>query len=143
MALPASFALAVSPGFQVPPHIELLDRVIVETVESGGRLLVRNATTSWEERAVLAIHAGLVRRSTSRPTSDPCFARGRFRGGLGSEGARPAGGAWADNVRRGSASGLICREQVGRRAPFGGMTTAGVGGAITGRGADLLIIDDR
>jgi len=24
----------------------------------------------------------------------------------------------------------------------GGMTTAGVGGAITGRGADLLIIDD-
>ncbi len=37
---PASLALAVSPGFQVPPHIELLDRAIVETVETGGRLLV-------------------------------------------------------------------------------------------------------
>ncbi len=37
---PASLALAVDRTFEVPAHLELLDAAIVETVASGGRLLV-------------------------------------------------------------------------------------------------------
>ena len=37
---PASLALAVDRRYEVPPHLELLDSAIVETVATGGRLLV-------------------------------------------------------------------------------------------------------
>ena len=139
---PASFALAVDPGFQVPPHIELLDRAIVETVESGGRLLVAmpprhgkselcsRYTPAWylgrfpDRRVILASYEADYAASWGRKARDLLEEHGRTMFGVGVRQDSHAANRWdlADHA--------------------GGMTTAGVGGAITGRGADLLIIDD-
>lgn len=139
---PASLALAVSPGFQVPPHIELLDRAIVETVETGGRLLVAmpprhgksemasRYTPAWylgrfpSRRVILASYEADYAASWGRKARDLLEEHGRGLFGVGVRQDSHAANRW---------------DIAGHP---GGMTTAGVGGAITGRGADLLIIDD-
>ena len=139
---PASLALAVSPTFRVPPHVELLDRAIVETVESGGRLLVamppRHGKSEMASRYTPAWYLG---RFPSRRVilasyeADYAASWGRkARDLLEEHGGRLFG------VRVRQDSHAANRWDIADYA--GGMTTAGVGGAITGRGADLLVIDD-
>ena len=139
---PASLALAVNPAFQVPRHIELLDRAIVETVKGGGRLLVAmpprhgksemasRYTPAWylgrypNRRVILASYEADYAASWGRKARDLLEEHGSSMFGVRVRQDSHAANRWdlADHT--------------------GGMTTAGVGGAITGRGADLLIIDD-
>lgn len=139
---PAHLALGVNRGFRVPPHIELLDRAIVETVNSGGRLLVTmpprhgksemasRYTPAWylgrypNRRIILASYEADYAASWGRKARDLLEEHGLKMFGVHVRQDSHAANRWdlADHN--------------------GGMTTAGVGGAITGRGADLLIIDD-
>jgi predicted phage terminase large subunit-like protein len=139
---PASLALVASPHFRVPPHIELLDRAIVETVSIGGRLLVAmpprhgkselcsRFTPAWylgthpESRVILASYEGDFAASWGRKARDVLEEHGEALYGI--------------RVRQDSSAAY--RWDLEGHA--GGMTTAGAGGAITGRGADLLLVDD-
>lgn len=139
---PASLALAVRHGFEMPAHLELLDRAIVETVATGGRLLVAmpprhgkselcsRYTPAWylgthpEQRVMLASYEADFAAGWGRRARDVLEEHGP--------------GLFGVRVRADSSS--AARWDLHDHA--GGMVTAGVGGAITGRGADLLIIDD-
>jgi predicted phage terminase large subunit-like protein len=139
---PASLALAVNPGFQIPPHIELLDRAIVETVNAGGRLLVamppRHGKSEMASRYTPAWYLGRYpnrRVILSSYEADYAASWGRKARDLLEE-----HGSDLFGVRVREDSHAANRWDIADHG--GGMTTAGVGGAITGRGADLLIIDD-
>lgn len=139
---PASLALAAHPGFQVPAHLDLLDRAIVETATTGGRLLVAmpprhgkselcsRFTPAWflgthpDKRVMLASYEADFAAGWGRRARDVLEQHGPSLFGV--------------RVRADSSS--AARWDLHEHA--GGMVTAGVGGAITGRGADLLIIDD-
>ena len=133
---PADFAARNDPGYRTPAHVKLLSKAVAETVADGGRLIVsmpprvgKSVTTSlwtptwylhrWPtKRVILASHEANYAISWGRRTRD--IYRRLF------DGVSPdvsAAGEWE------TTSG-------------GGMLSRGIGSAITGRGADLFLIDD-
>lgn len=136
----ARFAFPVASGkpYSLAPHLRALSNAIVRAVRTGGRLVVMMpprhgksetcsiATPAWYldafpwKQVVLASYSGDLSGTFSRRVKDLVM--------------------WPEHsarVRRdASASHRFTLEQ------GGGVMAAGVGSGLTGRGADLLIIDD-
>lgn len=142
---PAGLALATSHGrFKLHPHIDFIDRLIVEAVAGraparlivsvpprhGKSELISRHTPSWflgcfpEKRVLLATYGGDFAAQWGRRNRDLLEQVGPALYGLGVNDASRAADRW---------------DLEGHE---GGMGTAGVGGGLTGKGADLLIIDD-
>ena len=133
---PADFAQQHDPGYRRPPHVTLLSRAVADTVATGGRLIVsmpprvgKSLTTSmwtpcWflhrhpDRRVILASHEANYAISWGRRTRD--LYRRLF-----------------DGVSRDVSAAGEWETTAG-----GGMLSRGIGSAITGRGADLFLIDD-
>lgn len=141
---PASFAQWASAGsWQPAPHLELLNRSLLDVAAGktrrllvsmpprhGKSELVSAAFPAWwlgkrpDDRVILASYEADFASSWGRRVRDLLDEHGPTLFGV--------------KVRPDSSA--VNRFDIdGRR---GGMITAGVGGAITGRGAHLLIIDD-
>lgn len=143
-ASPAIMARTVSDGrFRIPRHIAAIDEAIVDTLTGrskpillieapprhGKSELVSRFLPAWylgvwpERRVMLAAYEATFARSWGRK------ARQVFAEAAGPLFSRRLA---ADNTAADDWS----------TSEGGGMTTAGVGGPMTGRGAHLLIIDD-
>ena len=135
------FAVRVSPGFQTPPHIQLLaDRL--ERVERGEikklmfNVPVRTGKSKIGSQVFPAWYIG------RHPNLDVILAS--HSEDLASRNSRIAKSfvqdeRWPFNVRLASDSTSVGRWNT---TAAGGCYAIGVGGAITGRGANLLVIDD-
>jgi predicted phage terminase large subunit-like protein len=150
LAGPAGLGLVSDPGFELTPHIELINREIVETMaDAEGR---RSSAPQILLVSVPPRHG----KSTLISQVAPAWYLGMFPDRqvmLTSYEADFAGG-WGMRVRdllaeHGEAHFGVKLDRANRAArrwrlegSGGGMISAGVGGAITGRGAHLLIIDD-
>lgn len=138
---PATLAQHLTRGrYAIPPHVDLLSRAVVETVERGGRLLVqmpprhsKSETCSvwtpvwflnrWPERHVmLASYEADFAASFGRRTRNAIEQhRDELLVSLSEDST--AANRW-------------------HTPEGGGMVTAGVGGPLTGKGAHLLLVDD-
>ncbi len=141
MTDPATMAQHLTRGrYEIPPHIRLLSTAIVETVKSGGRLLVqmpprsgKSETTSvWTPVWFLNVWP---RKKVMLASYEADFAA--------------SWGRRARNLIEEHQGELLVRLAPDSTAANrwntpegGGMTTAGAGGALTGRGADVLVVDD-
>src|SRR5262245_18171429 len=141
MADPASMAHRLTKGrFQTPPHLQRLSKAIAHAVKTGGRLIAempprhgKSETGSlwgptWfvnvfpEKRVLLSSYEADFAASWGRRTRNLVEEhQDQLLVSLSPDST--AANRW--NTREG-----------------GGMTTAGAGGSLTGRGADLLIVDD-
>jgi hypothetical protein len=139
---PASFALAVSKGFKLPPHLDLLDRAIVEATNCGGRLIVTMPPRHGKSLLCSCYAPAWYLGTHPDRQVMLCSFDGELAGGFGRRSrdlAREHGKrCFGVTVRPDSSAA----DRWGLTGHTGGMLTAGVGGSITGRGADLLIIDD-
>lgn len=125
------------------PHLQLLDRALEDLAarkfqrlmvmmppRHGKSVLVSQFFPAWylgthpDHRVILAGYEAGFARAWGRKARDILLDHGRRSFGVSVRADTAAAHHW---------------ELAGR---FGGMVTAGVGGPITGRGADLLIIDD-
>lgn len=138
---PVSLARADNRRWQSPPHIETLDRLLVDVAERRIRRLIvelppRHGKSSmvshyfpaWyllkhpEQRIILASYESDFAASWGRRTRDTVSEFGpRF--GVSVRDDSSAAGRWDT-------------------AAGGGMVAVGVGAALTGRGANILILDD-
>ena len=140
---PATLALTASRGrWTLAPHLDYLDRKVTETVIQGnGRLIVamppRHGKSEYCSRYLPAWFVG------KWPNKRVMF--GSYEADFASQWGRRArnvmeefgllfGIAVAGDSSAANRWGIAGHE--------GGMQTAGVGGAFTGKGADLLVIDD-
>lgn len=143
---PAAFAMLVSEGrWRMAPHLQRLDRAILETldgVDGIRRLLVmmppRHGKSelcskflpAWflgrypDRRVMLTSYEGAFAAEWGRKARDVLREHGERVFGVSVARCPAAAAAW----------------EVEGHA--GGMQTAGVMGPLTGRGADLLIVDD-
>jgi predicted phage terminase large subunit-like protein len=142
---PARFAVLISRGrWQMTRHLAAIDRAIVETIcgrtpsilvieappRHGKSELVSRYLPAWylgifpDRRVMLAGYGATFARSWGR----------KARGLLVEQGGPWFGIEVSRDERAASEWGLSGRA--------GGMLTAGVGGPLTGRGANLLIVDD-
>jgi predicted phage terminase large subunit-like protein len=141
---PAGYAAEVSGGrYQIPPHIALLnrklaalaareiDRLIVTMPPRHGKsMTISQYFPAWwlgmypDERVILASYEADFAATWGRKAQDVFSAHNGRLFGVELNPATTAAARW---------------EVAGHE---GGMTTAGVGGPITGKGADLLILDD-
>jgi predicted phage terminase large subunit-like protein len=141
---PAGYAAEVSGGrYQIPPHIALLnrklaalaardiDRLIVTMPPRHGKsMTISQYFPAWwlgmypDERVILASYEADFAATWGRKAQDVFAAHNGRLFGVELNPATTAAARW---------------EVAGHE---GGMTTAGVGGPITGKGADLLILDD-
>ena len=142
---PAGLALATSSGrWRLAPHLDLIDKLIVDAVAGrapsrliievpprhGKSELISRHTPAWflgcfpDKRVLLATYGGDFAASWGRKNRDLLEEHGRGLYGIAVDQSSRASDRWdiADHE--------------------GGMGTAGVGGGITGKGADLFIIDD-
>ncbi|MGB6771205.1 MAG: terminase family protein [Candidatus Dormiibacterota bacterium] len=132
----------MGPSWRFPPHLRLIERVLLEAIaERDGRLivtlpprhgkseLVSAAFPAWflgtypDKRVILASYGADFAASWGRKARDILQVHGH---------------EFGVRVREGSSAAdqwLIAGHK-------GGMQTAGVGGQITGKGADLVVIDD-
>lgn len=140
---PAGWAHLCSRGAWVmPPHLELLLSEVLLCIGRGGRLLVsmppRHGKSWTISRFVPGWYLGTYpdrRVILASYEADFASSWGRqVRRDLDEHGAEVFGVAVA-----GDSSAAHRWDIEGRR---GGMQTAGVGGPMTGKGADLLIVDD-
>lgn len=141
MADPLLMANRLTRGrFAMPPHLVLLSRAVARTVATGGRLLVEmpprhgKSETCSVWTPVWLLNAW-PRRRVILTSYEADFAAGW--------------GRKARNLIEEHRDQLLVRLSEDSTAANrwntpegGGMVTAGVGGAITGRGADLLLVDD-
>jgi predicted phage terminase large subunit-like protein len=150
LAGPAGLGLVSDPGFELTPHIELINREIVETIaDAEGRrssapqiLLVsvppRHGKSTLISQLAPAWYLGMFPdRQVMLTSYEADFAAGwgmRVRDLLAEHGEAHFG------VKLDRANRAARRWRL--EGSGGGMISAGVGGAITGRGAHLLIIDD-
>jgi hypothetical protein len=142
---PGIFAARVSGGrWRMTRHLEAIDQAIVDTIlgitpsilvieappRHGKSELVSRYLPAWylglfpDKRVMLVGYAASFARSWGRKARSLLADHGHDAFGLEVDLSVRAAADW----------GLTGRE--------GGMVTAGVGGPLTGRGADLLIIDD-
>ena len=141
MSDPATLASHLTGGrFQIPPHVDLLSREIVETIRTGGRLLIQlpprhsKSETGSVWTPIWLLNARPDRRVIlASYEADFAATWGRRARNLIEE--------YQDEllVRLSEDSTAANRWNT---PEGGGMVTVGAGGALTGRGADLLIIDD-
>ncbi|MEQ8788911.1 MAG: terminase family protein [Pirellulaceae bacterium] len=145
IATPATFAAWSSRGrWQMAPHLRLIDQALMDMLRGiGPRLLVVEAPPrhgkselisrhlpAWflgrypERRVMLASYEAHLARSWGRKARQLLQDHGPTMFGVRLSPNRRAASEW-ELAEHG-----------------GGMVTAGAGGALTGRGADLLIIDD-
>lgn len=141
MADPATLAHRLTQGrFQIPPHLSLLSKEVAKAVRTGGRLLVQMPPRHGKSETVSVwspvwfLNAWPAKR-VMLASYEADFAAGW--------------GRRARNLIDEHQDELLVRLSQDSTAANrwntpegGGMTTAGAGGALTGRGADLLIIDD-
>lgn len=139
---PASMARALDPLYQIAPHVELLDRhlvalcrgdidrlMVVEPPRHGKSELTTGRTPAWflrqhpERRVVAAGYGDEFIRDFGRASRD-LITQNKTYFGLSVRSDTKAANRW---------------NLVGHK---GGMYTVGVGGQLTGRGANLLIVDD-
>lgn len=147
---PAGLGLATDPRFQLPPHLELIDEQLVEAIarsEGGGErerpeiLLV--AVPPRHGKSTLISHYAPAWYLGTFPDRRVMLAsyEADFAAGWGAK----ARALLAEHGRSLYGARLSERSRAGRRWELtegGGMVSVGVGGALTGRGAHLLIIDD-
>ena len=141
MADPATLAHRLTKGrFRIPPHLSLLSKEVAKAVRTGGRLLVMMPPRHGKSETVSVW--GPVWFLNAWPDRRVMLAsyEADFAAGWGRR---------ARNLIDEHQDELLVRLSQDSTAANrwntpegGGMTTAGAGGAITGRGADLLIIDD-
>lgn len=148
---PARMARHLTRGrFVIPPHVALLDRILVRAAsEPNGRYVVSVPVrhgkseinsrwapvwflSTWPERTF-----GVASYGHELASGFGRFARDRVREhapllGIDVDPASSAADRWA----------VIQREGGAVRHPGGEMFSVGVGGPLTGRGLDLLVIDD-
>src|SRR5262245_875456 len=145
MLTPARFAETVSHGrWKMARHLAAIDQAIVETIfgKTEPILLIeappRHGKSELISRYLPAWYLGIFpARRVMLVGYGATFARswGRKARGLLAEHGRACFGVELNPVERAASEwGLAGRE--------GGMITSGVGGPLTGRGANLLIIDD-
>ena len=133
---PLALAQELDKQFKDPPHIHLLNDAIVETIQTGGRLIVMmpprhgksEMCSHWlptwilscwpEKEIILTSYAADFAAEWGRKARDS---------------AERAGVRLRPDVQ--SASRWMTKAG-------GGMVTAGVGGGVSGRGADVLFCDD-
>ena len=156
---PAGLALAADPRFQYPAHVELIDTTLIEALAGnlpprlifeapprhGKSELVSRWTPAWyagafpDKRVMLASYEaefaatwGRKAREILETIGQPIF------------GVNVADDARARNLWEARQSWTPKDPDLfdWKIAGGGGMITAGVGGPMTGKGADLLIIDD-
>lgn len=142
-ATPALWAQAVNPQFKLPKHILHIDRKLTELVmgkidrlmifmppRHGKSELVSRHFPAWylgmfpDNRVILTSHTASLAANLGSYARDMLARFGPQHFGIQIDPKRAAKNNW---------------EILGRR---GGLISAGVGGPITGEGADLLIIDD-
>lgn len=140
---PATFARMASSGrWKMARHLVYLDRAITDTIRTNGRLIVtcppRHGKSQLCSQYLPAWYLGTF------PD------RRVMLGGYGSEFARH----WGRSARRAIEEygqeyfGVSIDPRTGAADDWaiegheGGMQTAGTGGSFSGRGADLLLIDD-
>jgi predicted phage terminase large subunit-like protein len=149
-ASPAGLALTTDRRFQLAPHLDLIDQEIVEAItvaeaersdrpqillvavppRHGKSTLISHHTPAWylgtfpERRVILASYEARFAANWGAKARDTLAEHGPELYGVSLSDARRSAPAW-DLAGSG-----------------GGMVSAGVGGAITGRGAHLLVIDD-
>lgn len=150
---PAGLARQVDRKHKNPDHLALLDHMIVETVlEDDGRLIVSmpprhgkservsKFTPAWylmlnpEKRVILASYEQHFAALWGGAVRDIINEHGPMLAGIRVSQDTSAKGEWSlekwdEQEQRWLKTG-------------GGMLAVGVGGAVTGRGGDLLIIDD-
>jgi hypothetical protein len=147
---PAGLGLATDQRFELTPHIELINRELIETIAAAeGRqssnpeiLLVsvppRHGKSMLISTLAPAWYLGAFpERQVMLASYEADFASGwgsRVRDLLTEHGEKLFG-VKVDRTNRAA-------RRWGLQGSAGGMISAGVGGAITGRGAHLLIIDD-
>ena len=140
---PLATAIKMSPGrepYDPAPHLKLLSDAIVDTVTRGGRLIVQLPPRHGKSHLI----------STFTPLwfLENFPSRYIINCGYGADFASEWGAKVRDLVKeheqllsfRLKADSLAANKW--RTDQGGGMTTAGIGGGITGRGAHLLLIDD-
>ncbi len=141
MADPATMAHRLTKGrFLIPPHLALLSKAVAQAVREGGRLLVQMAPRHGKSETVsvwtpIWLLNAWPTRKVMLASYEADFAAGW--------------GRRARNLIAEHEGELLVRLAEDSTAANrwntpegGGMTTAGAGGALTGRGADLLIVDD-
>lgn len=142
---PAGLALATSSGrWKLAEHLDLIDRLIVEAVAGrapsrliievpprhGKSELISRHTPAWflgcfpHKRVLLATYESDFAAQWGRRNRDLLEEHGEGLYGIRVDQASRAANRW--DLERNE----------------GGMGTAGIGGPLTGKGADLLIIDD-
>ncbi len=158
-ASPCGLGLATSKRFAYPPHLQLLDHEITEAIARGR--IRRHAIETGkdiDDRAEIIVVAMPPRHGKSTVMSEhtPAWYLGCFpddRVILCSYGAEFAA-TWGEKARNKlerygpELFGVQVDERSKARQRWrlaghtGSMLTAGVGGPITGEGAELMIIDD-
>ena len=147
---PAGLALTADREFQLTPHLELIDEALVEAIARaeakrrdrpqillvavppghGKSTLVSHYAPAWylgsfpDRRVILAAYDADVAAQGGRRARDVLAGHGPELFGVALSPASKAAERW---------------DLQGRN---GGMVATGVGGALTGKGAHLLIIDD-
>ena len=150
LSSPAGFAKVVDPNYLIPPHIDYANRKLVDLAtgrikrliimmppRSGKSELVSRFLPPWfiglwpQKRVILASYETTFAASWGRKGRDLMKNWGPklFNVNLRSDTKRVD--EW-----------YVRPENAHPGIEYGGMITAGVGGPITGRGGDLIIIDD-
>jgi predicted phage terminase large subunit-like protein len=142
---PSQLALSASRRqWKTAPHLEAMERAVLDTIygRSASILVIeappRHGKSELISRFLPAWYLGLYpERRVMLAAYEAHFARswGRKARDLLEEHGRAQFGVVVDKKRRSA-------DDWGLRDNPGGMVTSGVGGPMTGRGADLLIVDD-
>lgn len=151
---PGSLATTLRPALRQTPALELIDRHIRDTIDTGGRLIVtvppqegkssRVAiwTPVWalvrdpDTRIVVASYAETLARRNSHAARDLVAE-------FGTGATDPVTGLpLEDHLGIRVAEGRATAASWGVEGREGGYYATGVGGSLTGRAADLLIVDD-
>ena len=140
---PAGFAMLANPDFQIPPHIDLINRRLMAVARGEVKRLMINLPPrngkSWmvnwyfpcwylgwnpDKRVMLTAYGSTFAKDWGRKVRETLKAYGPR--------------VWGVRPRKdiGTADSWEMEQH------SGGMKTAGVGGDVTGRGGHLVIIDD-
>ncbi len=140
---PASFAyLASGADFEIPPHIQLIDKALIELVSQGSKILVINMPPrhgksefiskyfpAWllcnfpDKRVILTSYEAHFAQTFGKKVRDIVDEYGSL-----------------NDIYLDPASNSVQHFSIENHG--GSMSCIGSGGAITGRGADIVIIDD-
>lgn len=151
---PGDLAVALRPRTRQTPALRLIDETIAEAVDTGGRVIITippqegksSRVAVWlpiwalvrdpEARVVVASYAESLARRNSHAARDLIAE-------FGTGAADPVTGVpQPDRLGIGIAEGRATAAAWSIEGSDGGYYATGVGGSLTGRSADLLIIDD-